>query len=162
MRCEDVRTILEEVRSEDAPDSVRPHLASCAECATWWQGWRLVSAGFKALSQETVPEPSWGFSERVVRRLQEAGEAGRGAADFLERAGRRVVWATLGVTLAVVLALVVPSSGPVRASSEPEYLLAQPQVASTQSYPIVEVENIDNADTSTPQPASPGVGGEKK
>jgi hypothetical protein len=162
MRCEVVRMILEELRSGDAPDSVRGHLASCTQCAEWWQAWRMVSAGFRALSREAVPEPSWGFSERVVRRLQEAGEAGKSAADFLERAGRRVVWATLGVTLTVLLALVVPSSGPVRAASEPDYLLAQPQLASTQNYPIIEVENVDTAEPATTQPVSTGVEGEKK
>lgn len=159
MRCEDIRIILEEVRGQDAPESVRTHLVSCAECARWWQEWRLMSAGFGLLAQEAVPEPSWGFSERVLRRLEEASEGRRGAADFLERAGQRVVWATLVVTLTVVLALVVPSSGPVRAASEPESLLAQPQVASMQNYPIIDVDNADIPATPT---ALPDVEKEKK
>jgi hypothetical protein len=152
MRCDDVRIMLEEVRSENAPDDVRTHLASCAECAEWWREWRLVSAGFKMLSREEVPEPSWGFPERVVRRLKDAAAAGR-PAEFFERAGRRVVWATLVVTLTVVLSLVVPSSGPVRAASEPEYLSTQYQVSSTQNYPIIDP---DYADTAASLPASPG------
>ena len=159
MRCEDVRTILEEVRGPDAPESVRTHLASCATCAEWWRDWRLLSAGFRALSRETVPEPSWGFPDRVVRRLQQATEAGSVAADLLEKAGRRVVWATLGVTLAVLLALVVPPSGPVRAANDPDNLLVQQQVASTQTYPVVE---IDNSDASVPVRVAPEVGREKQ
>jgi hypothetical protein len=156
MRCEDVRTILEEAQGGTAPESVRAHLASCAGCAEWWRNWRLVSGGFRALALEAVPEPSWGFADRVVRRLREADGAGRGAADFFERAGRRVVWATLGVTLAVVLALVVPPSGPVRAASEPDNLVAQPQMASAQNYPIIDVDSVDASGTAS-LPATPAV-----
>jgi hypothetical protein len=156
MRCDDVRTILEEVRGQEAPDSVREHLASCAGCAEWWRGWRLVSAGFRALSLDSVPEPSWGFPERVLRRLQKAAAEGKTAADFVERAGRRVVWATLCVTLAVLLALVVPPSGPVRAASEPDNLMVA--ATSTQNYSVID---LDSADISTP-PVQPAVEGVKK
>ena len=156
MRCDDVRSILEEIRGQEAPDSVREHLASCADCAEWWRALRVVSAGFRALAQDSVPEPSWGFPERVLRRIQEAAGQRKTAADFLERAGRRVVWATLGVTLAVLLALVVPPSGPVRASSEPDNLVVA--TTSTQNYSVIDV---DNADISTP-PVQPAVEGVKK
>jgi hypothetical protein len=156
MRCDDVRTVLEEVRGQEAPDSVRGHLASCAECAEWWRAWRLVSAGFCALAQDSVPEPSWGFPERVLRRIQEAAGQSKTAADFLERAGRRVVWATLCVTLAVLLALVVPPSGPVRAASEPDNLVVT--TASNQDYSVID---LDSADISTP-PVQPAVEGVKK
>lgn len=117
-----------------------------------------MAEGFRLLAQDAGPEPSWGFSGRVVRRLNELAEAERGAAALIERAGRRVVWATLALTLTAVLALVVPSSGPVRAASEPEYLLAQPAAASGQSYEIVDV---GNGDDSTPQATQPAVSTEK-
>jgi hypothetical protein len=154
MRCDDVRTILEEVRGPEAPESVREHLASCAECAEMWRASRVVNAGFRVLARDSGPEPSWGFPQRVLRRIQEAAGQSKTAADFLERAGRRVVWATLGVTLAVLLALVVPPSGPVRASSEPDNLVVA--TASTENYSVIDV---DNSDISTPavQPAVEGV-----
>ena len=90
----------------------------------------------------------------MLGRIQEAAGQRKTAADFLERAGRRVVWATLGVTLAVLLALVVPPSGPVRAVSEPENLVVATN--SSENYSVIDV---DNSDISTPaiQPAVEGV-----
>ncbi len=113
-----------------------------------------MTEGFRLLAQDAVPEPSWGFSERVARRLNESAQAERGAADLIERAGRRVVWATLALTLTAVLALVVPSSGPVRAATEPEYLVAQPATASGQNYEIVDVDNGDDATPRATPPAA--------
>jgi hypothetical protein len=149
MKCDDIRTMLEELEGGAAPEAARAHLAACRDCAEWWRDWRMMTAGFKSLAQETVPEPSWGFPERVVRRLQDSA-GGRGTVDFFERAGRRVVWATLLVTLMAVLALIVPSSGPVRAESDPEYLSTRYQAPLTQNYPIVD---IDNSDASAPSQA---------
>jgi hypothetical protein len=91
--------------------------------------------------------------------VDESAETQRGVADLIERAGRRVVWATFALTLTAVLALVVPSSGPVRAASEPEYLLVQPQVASSQNYQILDVDNVDDSASQPAQPAAPS--GEK-
>jgi anti-sigma-K factor RskA len=152
MKCDDVRTILEETRDRNAPEAALTHLASCALCAEWWQEWQMMTEGFRLLSADAGPEPSWGFSERVLRRLQETAEAARGGADLIERAGRRVVWATLALTLTAVLALVVPSSGPVRAASEPDSLVVQTQASSSDSYPIVEVDNTDNSAAQTVTP----------
>ena len=159
MRCDDVRAILEEIRSDEVPDSVRGHLAGCAECSGWWRERRLVSAGFRALGEEPAPEPSFGFPARVLRRLEEAADAGRGVADFWERAGRRVVWATLLVTLTVLLALVLPSSGPVRGPDEAEFLLARPEVATVRSEPII---GVDSREIFDPAPVPAGVEREKK
>jgi hypothetical protein len=144
MRCDEVRMMLGEVKGGELSDPVRRHLDGCRECTAWWREWRLVSAGFQALAAEPVPEPSWGFATRVVRRLEEGAETGWGVADFWERAGRRVVWATLVLTLTAILALVVPSSGPVRGQSEPDYLLAaEPDVATMRSEPILDVDTQD-------------------
>jgi hypothetical protein len=147
MKCDDVRAIMEETGERGAPEGVLTHLSSCASCAEWLKDWRTMAEGFQLLSQDAGPEPSWGFSERVVRRLNESAEAQRGAADLIERAGRRVVWATLAMTLAAVLALVVPSSGPVRAASEPEDLMVQSQNTSVQSYSIVDPDSTDDPAT---------------
>jgi predicted anti-sigma-YlaC factor YlaD len=159
MKCDEVREFLEENGNRNAPESVLTHLASCAECDEWWRDWQTMAEGFRLLSRESGPEPSWGFSERVVRRLGESVEAERRGADLIERAGRRVLWATLALTLTAVLALVVPSSGPVRAASEPDYLIAQPQATTNESYQIVDVDNTDN---STTQAVAPASAGEKK
>lgn len=145
MRCDDVRMTLEECRDGAVPETLREHLAACNKCAVWWKEWQLLSAGFRALAAESVPEASPGFSARVLRRLEEgAASSGWGAAgDFFERAGCRVVWATLLVTLTVLLALVLPSSGPVRGLSEAEYLLAQPSVALMSSDPFLDSVSAD-------------------
>jgi hypothetical protein len=146
MRCDDVRMILGEAKAEELSGAVRQHLDGCRECSAWWREWHLVSAGFQALAEEQVPEPSLGFATRVIRRLEKGAETGWGVGDFFERAGRRVVWATLVVTLSALLALVLPSSGPVRGPSEPDYLLAaQPEVATMRSEPILDMDTLDVA-----------------
>ena len=158
MRCDDVRMTLEECRDGAVPETLHEHLAACKECTAWWQEWRLLSAGFRALAAEPAPEPSLGFSARVLRRLEEGAPFGWGpAGDFFERAGRRVVWATLLVTLTMLLSLVLPSSGPVRGSSDPEYLLAQPSVASMSSDPFLDSDSTDFI-----EPAPTGAEREKK
>lgn len=155
MRCEDIRMTLAEIRGQEAPEPVRAHLAECRECAVWWREWRLVSAGFRALAEESAPEPSLGFAARVVRRLEDAAGRSWGIADLWELAGRRVVWATLVLTLTAILALVVPSSGPVRGPSEPDYLLAaQPEVASMRNESILDVDELDVPANGT-TPAAP-------
>jgi hypothetical protein len=159
MTCDDVRAILEETGERAAPEGVLAHLSSCATCAEWLKDWRTMTEGFRLLAQDVGPEPSWGFAERVVRRLDDSVDPLRGAVDLIERAGRRVVWATFAMTLAAVLALIVPSSGPVRAASEPEYLLVQPQSASGQNEQILDVDNVDDSASQAVQPAAPS--GEK-
>lgn len=143
MRCDDVRVILGESPTGEVPENVRGHLDGCAECSSWWREWRMVSAGFRALAAETVPEPSLEFSRRVLRRLEEGAEPRWGAGDFFERAGRRVVWATLLVTLTLLLAIVLPSSGPVRGPGESEFLLAGSEVATVRTQPIIDMDSVD-------------------
>jgi hypothetical protein len=158
MKCDEVQTILEESRNGIAPQEARVHLDSCADCTQWWSDWQTLEQGFRLLSRDEGPEPSWGFSERLVRRLGESVQ-GQRSGELIERAGKRVVWATLALTLTAILALVIPSSGPVRAASEPEYLLLQPQLASSQNYGLVDVENSDD---SAPQAALPAASRETK
>ncbi len=157
MKCDEVRAFLEESQDRNAPE-VRNHLSSCADCAQWWRDWQVFEQGFRLLAADAGPEPSWGFAERLVRRLGESSEGQRNG-ELIERAGRRVVWATLALTLTAILALVIPSSGPVRAASEPEYLLVQPQTVSSTNYEVVDV---DNSDDSSPQAALPATSSERK
>jgi hypothetical protein len=156
MRCDDIRQLLEDCREAAVPELLRSHLAACKECAEWWRDWLDLGASFKALAAEPVPEPSLGFAARVQRRLEEDALPGWGA-DFFERAGRRAVWATLLVALTVLLALVLPSTGPVRGPGEFESLLAQPSMASVSSDPFVD---LDSSDFIEPAPA--GAEREKK
>ena len=121
MRCEEVREVLEEWRAEELSPAVRAHLASCAACEQYAEDWRLARAGLRALAGEAVPEATIGFTARLARRLEEAGGPGRWGAEFLEQAGRRFVYATLLVTLMMILALLLPSSGPLGASEADLY-----------------------------------------
>jgi len=92
-----------------------------------------LRAGWEVLAREPAPEPMLGFRERLLRRLEEASRSGQ-AAEFLERAGRRVVWATLALALTLLLALVLPSQGPVRSAEAAElYLLEAEPPTPTES-----------------------------
>jgi hypothetical protein len=68
------------------------------------------------LKREEAPEPSLGFADRLVRQLGEMTKA-PSVADFFERVGRRFVYATLALTFVALLALALPSTGPVRSLS---------------------------------------------
>ena len=95
------------------PAEVRQHLTQCASCAGYHRDLRLVRAGFRLWKREEAPEPSLGFAERLVRQLGEMSKA-PSVADFFERVGRRFVYATLVLTFLALLALALPSTGPVR------------------------------------------------
>jgi len=127
MRCEAVREIFEEVRGEEIPAPAREHLSGCAACAAYARDWRLVRAGFQVLKQESTPEPTMGFAARLVRRLDEAGKANP-AEEFLEQVGRRVVYATFLLAFLLLLALVLPPSGPLRGPGVADLLSAGPEV----------------------------------
>lgn len=138
--------------------SAHEHLGRCADCRAWLEDWRLLQSGLRALAAEPVPETTPGFQARLLRRLEEAREGQRAAFDFFERAGRRVVWATLALALAVLLALALPSSGPLRGAEEPEFLLPQPALASVRGTMIVDV---DAPDTNAPGSLPAGAGRQK-
>ena len=116
MRCNDVRERLDILWEGQQPGELREHLAQCAACSRYHRDLRLVRAGFHLLKQEEVPEPSLGFAERLVRQLGEISKAPN-VADFFERVGRRFVYATLALALLAVLALALPSTGPVQSLS---------------------------------------------
>jgi len=72
-------------------------------------------------SGKVVPEASVGFAARLLRRLQEWEETG-GRSEFFETVGRRFVYATLALTLVLLLSLVLPAYGPVRGFTGTDFL----------------------------------------
>ncbi len=158
MRCEEVREALEELRAEELSPSVRAHLASCAACEAFAADWRLARAGLRALAREPVPEATLGFAARLARRLEETGEAGRWGAEFLEQAGRRFVYATLLVTLMMLLALLVPASGPLGASEADLY----PAVAEAVPLATDPIFADDSREAAPASPITSTEGGQKK
>jgi len=113
MRCDDMRDRLDDLWEGEETAEVREHLTQCASCARYRRDLRLVRAGLLLWRREEAPAPSLGFADRLVRQLGEMSKA-PSLADFFERVGRRFVYATLVVTFLALLAMAVPSTGPVR------------------------------------------------
>jgi hypothetical protein len=159
MRCKDVEVILYDAESVILAETVREHLKACPHCADTWKELRLLRAGFNVMAQDPVPEAMLGFSARVVRRLESAVDANRSAAEFIERVGRRFVLASLLLTMSFLLALALPSSGPLRGPSKDEPYIVQPeQNLSTE----VTVLGDDYSDTRTVNPVKSTNGSEQK
>jgi hypothetical protein len=142
MRCEDVHRIIVEDWPEEIPAAVREHLAGCPGCGALAREYGLVRAGFRALAAEPVPEPSWGFAVRVLRRLEESPVPE--GAEFLERVGKRVVYASFLLALTLLLALALPSSGPLRGPTAADFYLAQQESVTMGSDPILTGELVEN------------------
>jgi len=113
MRCDDMREQWDTLWEGEPSEEVRRHLAQCAACARVFRDLRLVRAGFRLFQREPGPEPSLGFAERLVRQLGEIGKQ-PSVVDFFEQVGRRFVYATLALAFLALLALAVPSTGPLR------------------------------------------------
>jgi hypothetical protein len=114
MLCDDIRDRLDVLWDGEEPSEIREHLSACVSCRAYHRDLRLVRAGLRLWRQEEPPAPSLGFAERLVRQLGEMSKT-PSVADFFERVGRRFVYATLAVTLLALLALAVPSTGPLQA-----------------------------------------------
>ena len=155
MRCDDIRDRLDDLwDGGEAPD-IREHLTQCATCAGYLRDLRRVSAGFRLLHSEEIVEPSLGFAERLVRQLGELSRAPT-VADFFERVGRRFVYATLALTFFALLALALPSTGPVRGLSASD--MPAQEAALAYSDPMGEnglQESPDLAPVESPAPAVP-------
>ena len=121
MDCKELRDLVSELWGGELPAGAREHLSKCAGCEAFWRDARLVQAGFRALAEEAAPEASPGFASRLVRRLQEWEEKGA-RSEFFENVGRRFVYATLALTLALLLSLALPTSGPVRGVAGADFL----------------------------------------
>lgn len=121
MDCRAIRDLIGERWGEELPAEAREHLSRCAGCEAYWRNARFLQAGFHALAEETPPEASFGFASRLVRRLEEWGATGA-RSEFFETVGRRFVYATLALTLALLLSLALPSTGPVRGVAGADFL----------------------------------------
>src|ERR1043166_5554272 len=93
MDCKETQQLLD--AGLEIPALAREHLGRCPSCRSYAENERLLREGFKALAQEPVPELSVGFSARLLRRLEQTAGRMDPARDFLERAGKRVVYAGL-------------------------------------------------------------------
>ncbi len=125
MRCRKVRKILEEGSHGDP--HVQAHVKSCPACGESAAGWSVLRSGFRQLRREEPPEVSWGFAERLLRRLEVAVQ--RPSEELIEMAGRRIVYVTLLITLLVLVSLWAPSSRPRGAGGTAEVLVARPEMA---------------------------------
>ncbi len=139
MRCDVVRRMIEE--EPERPPEVQAHLASCPGCAEYIRQWEFLRAGFAALQKEEPPEPSLGFAQRVARKVQEARDSEATGLQFIVQAGRRMVYATLLVAVMLILGLVLPSSGPLRAPQSAAPVLAAPQLTALSSDQVMGIDD---------------------
>lgn len=154
MRCGKARRL---VLDESGGRSARleEHLRTCPACAAYAQDWARLQAGMRRVAMQAVPEPSVGFAGRLVRNLQEASGAERAGEMFLERAGRRFVYAALLATLLLFGVLIVPRSSPVRSASPVADVSAvQPETVAEQNYPIYSGQLMDSDFEFAPQSGS--------
>lgn len=159
MRCDEVRERLEELWAGQVSAEIRSHLASCPACAEYSRDMRLVRTGFRLLSEDRAPEPTLGFASRLVRRLGEASDQNAREAFFVY-VGRRFVYGTLVLATFLVLALVVPSTGPVRASTSPDLLMAEQESDTVRPDPVGS--NWQDSSGSAPADVPPQTNQEQK
>src|SRR5579859_146796 len=157
MRCKDVEIILEEAKPKSLSEPVREHLSDCNSCRGMWRDLLLLRAGFAALAEDPAPQASLGFGARLIRRLEFVQDPGSAAAEFFERVGRRFVLAGLLLAMLFILALVLPSSGPLRGPATAEVYLAQPEPSTQREAPILGDEFSDSNDI-TPVDLTNGSG----
>jgi len=131
MDCKAIRDLVSDLRGGELSTEAHEHLSKCAGCGGFLRDARLVHAGFCALAEEAAPQASFGFASRLVRRLQEWEENGA-REEFFETVGRRFVYATLALTLALLLSLVLPTSGPIRGVAGADFLGLQSNSQSSQ------------------------------
>ena len=131
MDCKEVRDLVTELWGGELSAETRDHVSKCAGCERFLRDAHLAQAGFRALAEEAVPEASLGFASRLIRRLQEWEEKGA-RSEFFETVGRRFVYATLALTLALLLSMALPTSGPVRGVAGADFLALQSHSQSSQ------------------------------
>jgi hypothetical protein len=155
MRCDDIRDRLDVLWDGEQPSEVREHLTECASCSAYHRDLCLVRAGFRLWKWDEGPAPSVGFAERLVRQLGEMSNA-PSVADFFERVGRRFVYATLALALLALLALAVPSTGPLQALTAADIQVPAQEASLAYSDPIGETglqESPNPAPVEAPTPA---------
>ena len=144
MRCRHARRlILEESGSRSS--EIAEHLAACQDCSAYSRHWNQLRRGLGRIAADPAPAPTFGFAQRVSRRLPEALGVERAGEAFLERTGRRFVYAALLATLVLFLVLLVPRTSPVRSSEAAvEIELAQPEASAAQNYPLFSGQLLAN------------------
>ncbi|HEV2492379.1 MAG TPA: hypothetical protein VG204_04830 [Terriglobia bacterium] len=143
MRCEEFQERLEELEALELPAPLREHAAGCALCRAYARDWRLARAGLRLLAAEPVPELPMGFAARLVRQLEEVSPV-RSSEEFLERVGKRFVYASLALALTVLLFLLLPSSGPLRAPTTADLYWAGPETFATESDLVLSGDSSGN------------------
>jgi hypothetical protein len=152
MRCGQARRL---VLEENGARRLQEHLAACSGCAAYADDWARLQAGMRRVAMQATPEPSFGFAGRLVRNLQDASGAQRAGEFFLERAGRRFIYAALLATLLLFGVLVVPRSSPVRSTAAAvEIEAVQPETVAAQNYPIYSGQLMDSDFEFAPQAGS--------
>ena len=142
-----MREFVSDLETDNLSLEVLDHVTRCSGCKVYLGNARLVKAGFRALAEETVPEASLGFASRMVRRLEEwGGKPSR--SEFFETVGRRFVYAASALVLVLLLALLVPPSGPVRGVSSADFVGMQADIRSSQ-FDMVGRDVIDLQDLDT-------------
>lgn len=142
MRCDDMReTLLKEEGLRSA--AVQDHLRTCQSCAAYLAEWERLRTGLRLVAEDPPPTPSFGFSRRVVRALEDPAITSQWLDWSLVRTGRRFVYAALTAALLLVLGVLIPASGPVR-SSMTAAEVAQPEAMAAQNYPIFSGQLMDN------------------
>ncbi|HEV2248427.1 MAG TPA: hypothetical protein VGW37_17405 [Terriglobia bacterium] len=133
--------------------AVEAHVDSCSACKEYLRKWAALRASLLALRAEEPPEPSIGFTTRLMRRLESAPAEFPLGYQFTDQIAKRVVYATLMVALMLALLLTLPSSGPIRSSGISESMLVQNQVATLANEEVLGVDGIDPGDTQDSPPA---------
>lgn len=144
MRCKQMREIVGV--HEELPAEIREHLQRCPACSEYVRDFEVLRAGFRALAEDDIPEPSVGFAARLARRLEEMADAAGFSTEFFEQVGRRFVYAVSLLTLALLLSLVLPSAGPLRGPTSAEIYLAQPESSAFGNDPVFTQDSADVPD----------------
>ena len=148
MQCKETRRLLEDRAQDQWEVSAHEHLQNCRVCQAYVRDWGLVRTGLRVLSGEPVPRASAGFVARLTRRLAEPSLPGRAVAQFWELVGRRVMLVGSLLALTVVMALVLPPSGPWRSPVGLDLSVLQAEVAA-ENDPVVS-DDIGSSSSAAP------------
>jgi hypothetical protein len=161
MHCDAIRDRLDDLWEGEETADIRQHLTACSACARYHRDLRLVRAGFQLLKGEEAPEPSLGFAERLVRQLGEISKA-PSVGEFFERVGRRFVYATLALTFLVLLALALPSKGPVRGLTAADIQMPAQEASLAYSDPMGEIGLQESPELAPLEAPAPDITNEAK
>jgi anti-sigma factor RsiW len=144
MRCDAVRQIVEEGMTKTP--GVEVHMESCPGCKEYLGKWETLRTALVALRAEELPGPTFGFTARLMRRLENAPAEYPFGQQLIDQIARRAVYATLMVAFMLGLLLALPSSGPLRSSGISESILVQNQVARLANEQVLGVDGVDAGD----------------